>query len=388
MKELSKILEAYHKTDFSKQKAALATVVRVIGSSYRSPGARMYLTEDGHWVGSISGGCLEGDALRKSRVVMQEGIPKVITYDTSEENNSLGAGLGCEGIIHVLLVPLKQESEIMGQLRWIDYQEKETAMATIVQADSVFGLSPGDQIVLDADRKSNAFTDAITDGLEKVLSRRKSFTQNHTNEKGSIEVFYELFEPSVSLMLFGGGYDAQPLSKLAHEIGFQVSVVDDCVAHLIPANFPDAALIGCKSEAIDENVYIKPYSAAVLMYHSYKYDYNALKALIQSSAIYIGILGPKKKGDKMIDQLRKEGVELTDFDLKRIHYPIGLDIGADTPEEIALSIIAEIKSVFSGRKGGMLRYRGSSIHDKDEKTEEVFKQVYSNERAMQISEIE
>ena len=90
----------------------------------------------------------------------------------------------------------------------------------------------------------------------------------------------------------------------------------------------------------------------------------------------------------MIDQLRKEGVELTDFDLKRIHYPIGLDIGADTPEEIALSIIAEIKSVFSGRKGGMLRYRGSSIHDKDEKTEEVFKQVYSNERAMQISEIE
>src|ERR1043165_7739220 len=107
MKDQKAIIEAYRKTDFSQRKAALATVVKVRGSSYRSPGARMLITDDGRWVGSISGGCLEGDALRKARQVMADKQPITITYDTREESNqNLGIGLGCNGIIHVLIEPL------------------------------------------------------------------------------------------------------------------------------------------------------------------------------------------------------------------------------------------------------------------------------------------
>ena len=108
MKELDKIIKAYKSTDFSKHRAALATVIKVTGSSYRSPGARMYITDDGRWVGSISGGCLEGDALRKARKIMENGKANMVTYDTmDDENNELGVGLGCNGIIHVLLEPVK-----------------------------------------------------------------------------------------------------------------------------------------------------------------------------------------------------------------------------------------------------------------------------------------
>ena len=109
MNEIKKILEAYDATDFTKQKAALATVIKVEGSSYRSPGARMYLTDNGRWIGSISGGCLEGDALRKSRKVILDGVPQLVTYDTMDDDaNALGVGLGCNGIIHVLLEPITE----------------------------------------------------------------------------------------------------------------------------------------------------------------------------------------------------------------------------------------------------------------------------------------
>src|SRR5689334_4432220 len=117
MKEFKAILEACKKVDFNQKKAAIATVVKVRGSSYRSPGARMLITDDGKWVGSISGGCLEGDALRKARQVMTEKKPLTVTYDTSEESNqNLGIGLGCNGIIDVLIEPVDSSGQGLPQL--------------------------------------------------------------------------------------------------------------------------------------------------------------------------------------------------------------------------------------------------------------------------------
>src|SRR5687768_8745665 len=110
MKDFKTIVNEYQKIDFTQRKAALATVVKVRGSSYRSPGARMLITDDGKWVGSISGGCLEGDALRKARQVMSSNAPMTVTYDTREESNqNLGIGLGCNGVIDVLIEPINHD---------------------------------------------------------------------------------------------------------------------------------------------------------------------------------------------------------------------------------------------------------------------------------------
>src|SRR5690606_36919576 len=127
------------------------------------------------------------------------------------------------------------------------------------------------------------------------------------------------------------------------------TVLDECVAHLLPINFPDAQLSGCKRNDVTSNIVVKPFSAAVLMSHNYYYDLEVLRQLLPTEIKYIGILGPKKKGDKMLDELESNKIKLTKWDKHRIHNPIGIDIGAESPEEIAFSIIAEIKAKFSGR---------------------------------------
>mgnify|MGYP002713041268 CR=1 FL=1 len=378
MSELKKIIDAYTSTDFKVQKAALATVIKVTGSSYRGPGARMYITDDGKWVGCISGGCLEGDALRKSRKVMNEGVPQMVTYDTTEENNSLGVGLGCEGIIHVLLEPVTLESDIMRHLGWVNSRGNITAIATVFEVSGSEGeIKVSDHWLLDGKNTSlNSLKLDIEENLNEVVASHKSFIKHHEIPHGTIGVFYELFEPPVKLLIFGGGFDAQPVVALATQLGWRVSVVDECVAHLLPLNFPQAELVSCKRDSIVTDVSIEPYSAAVLMSHSYAYDYSVLKSLIATQINYVGILGPKKKGDKMMQQLLKEGVNFTSEITNRIHYPIGLDIGADTPEEIAVSIIAEIKAKFSGRTGRFLKQRKTSIHDKKGELGEISKQSY------------
>src|SRR5690348_1522637 len=137
MKELQAIIDAYKKVDFSQRKAVLATVVKVSGSSYRSPGARMLITDDGRWVGSISGGCLEGDALRKARLVMMDNIPTTITYDTREESNqNLGIGLGCNGVIDILLEPVNPflQNNLIQLFEYIISKEEPVTLATVFNA--------------------------------------------------------------------------------------------------------------------------------------------------------------------------------------------------------------------------------------------------------------
>ncbi|MCR9253637.1 MAG: XdhC family protein [bacterium] len=387
MSELKKIISAFESIDFDEKKAALATVIKVEGSSYRSPGARMHITDNGRWVGSISGGCLEGDALRKSRKVMLDGIPEVVTYDTmDDDNNRLGVGLGCNGIIHVLLEPVSIENiGPFSYLNLINGQDDISAMATVFKGNSL--VNTGERIlinnsgeVLKKDEYS-LLEDLVVNDLISAIGKRRSRTIQVSTDIGQIEVFLEVFEPPIDLLVFGGGFDAQPVSGLANQMGWSVTIIDECAAHLFPINFPTANIKACDRSEVSKNVNIKPYSAAVLMSHNLNYDYEVLTQLIDSNISYIGILGPAKRTDKLMARLEKEG-----FDTKklvqnnRLHSPIGLDIGADTPEEIALSIISEIKARFAGRSGGFLKYRSGPIHNKDQRTGEVFKQVYINQR--------
>lgn len=207
MKDFKAIVAAYKNVDFNQRKAALATVVKVRGSSYRSPGARMLITDDGRWVGSISGGCTEGDALRKARQVMADKKPVTVTYDTREESNqNLGIGLGCNGVIDVLIEPLDaNDSQAIQQFAAFAETQTPTALATIFN-----GLGAGEKLLLTENGEArNTFqsielTELVKPDLQKIFTSRKSQANKYLVHGIEQEVFIELIQPSISVIIFGG----------------------------------------------------------------------------------------------------------------------------------------------------------------------------------------
>ena len=391
MKDFKTIISEYKKIDFSKRKAALATVVKVRGSSYRSPGARMLITDDGRWVGSISGGCLEGDALRKARQVMADKKPITVTYDTREESNqNLGIGLGCNGVIDVLIEPLEGSNDKNSIQLFSRFAGaiKPLAMATIFSG--IDGI--GDKLLITSDQESiSTFTnlklsEIVTNDLLLLFDTRKSEAKIYKTDQYEFEIFIELIQPTISLIIFGGGFDARPVSDLAKSLGWNVSVTDECVAHIAPIFFPTADKLSlCQREFVDRDFNITPYTACVLMSHNYEYDRDVLKKLIKTETPYIGILGPRKRFDKMQQEYSNQNIQLSSFDLQRIHSPIGLDIGAEAPDEIAISIIAEIQSKFANRSGGFLKDNPGPIHQRDLLSDQVFKKINLESGEMQKS---
>lgn len=369
MKDFKTILTEYSKVDVTARKAAVATVVRVRGSSYRSPGARMLITDDGRWVGSISGGCLEGDALRKARQVMLSNQPITVTYDTNEDSNqNLGIGLGCNGIIDVLIEPVDAQdprNPISLYKSFVNIQHP-VALATVFSGKDV-----GEKFLMSSDSQP---TNSIEESLSTLFETRQSRAETFEHEGVTSEVFLELIQPGFSLIIFGGGFDARPVSHLAKSLGWEVQVTDECAAHIAPLFFPTADKLSlCQRQFIDRDFNITPYTACVLMSHNFEYDRDVLKKLLNTSAPYIGIMGPRKRFEKMI-----AGTTLSEDQLSRIHSPIGLDIGAEAPDEIAVAIIAEIQTRFSNRTGGFLKNKPGSIHERDSNSDQVFKQTYLN----------
>jgi xanthine dehydrogenase accessory factor len=383
VKELKTILEAFGEVDFAQRKAALATVMQVKGSSYRSPGARMLMLDNGRWVGSVSGGCLEGDALRKARKVMADGIPQTVTYDTSDEQ-ALGIGLGCNGIIDILLEPIDPEdtNDPISFVKSLLKIKDTTALATVFESADSTRIAVGEKSLLHSDGSNeganSVLNSLVQDKLGKAISSQKSAIYDFETNGGTLKVFIEVIQPTIDLLIFGGGFDAKPVTELGALLGWNVRVSDECVAHLVPINFPKAhEMVSCQKEYVKRDIEITPFTAIVLMSHNFVYDKEVLNQVIDSKAHYIGILGPKKRGDKMLRALRDENeIEPTKEELERLHYPIGLDIGAETPDEIAISIIAEIQARFANRSGGLLKYRSGAIHYRDGKEDQVFKQVY------------
>jgi xanthine/CO dehydrogenase XdhC/CoxF family maturation factor len=367
MKEISRILDVYDQVDFSQRRAALATVVWVEGSSYRRPGARMLITDDGRWEGAISGGCLEGDALRKARQVMLDGEPIVVTYDTMDDSaNSFGVGLGCNGIIDVLIEPINPavESNPITMLREFVQKRDVRALATVIKSDDHSGLTPGKRFVL-TETDASLIPDWLADDIVDVFRTGKPHTQTYSVADGNADIFIERIDPGIELIIMGAGYDVIPVAKLGRELGWQVTVTDDCVAHLAPVRFPVATcVVFADRAAVLDQLTITERSAAVLMSHNFNYDKAVLQSLLMTDIPYIGMLGPRKRFEKMQAEFEKEGVFFTDSNLERVHAPIGLDLGAETPDEIALSIIAEVKSFFSQRTGGSLKHKAGPIHER------------------------
>lgn len=365
MKEIKAIVEAYHKIDFTKNKAALATVVRVEGSSYRRSGARMLITDSGEWIGGISGGCLEGDALKKAKFAMAQNKATMVTYDTTDDDPyQIGVGLGCNGIIDVLLAPLDLQNtnnQVIVLQDCIESREPNVIITVISFKGNFKNILLGDAYKYESDNDFplNFISENLITDINNCLKIEKSESKIYQYQESEITVFIEVIIPATHLIMFGGNYDIYPMVKLAKEVGWRVSVVcNPLKVHKSLFEVADAVIE--KEKGIE--IKIDPYTVALLMAHDYETDFQNMRNLLKTSIKYIGMLGPKKRTDKMFLKLSEEGTSVSDEDLARIATPVGLDIGASNPEEIAISIIAEIKTFFSGRTGQRLKFREGAIY--------------------------
>jgi len=368
MKEINEILKAYSEAKESGKKTALATVVKVEGSSYRQPGARMLVTEDGMLTGAISGGCLEGDALRKALLSINQKQNKLVTYNTSNEDDvEVGLQLGCNGIVHILFEYIDEEvsNNPIQLLQQLELERKEAVIVTVFSLKRN-ALQIGTTLFFRKDspvlNHNNEALSLISD-VKEVLKTKTSFVKKLQEENNS-EALIEYIKPSISLVIAGAGNDIQPLVKMASVLGWKTSIGEGRSTHATAKRFPKASQISVvKPEQFLENIIIDDQTYFLLMTHNYKYDLAVLKLLLETNCHYIGILGPKSKFSRMLDDLLKDGIIVNDEQLSRIHSPIGLDIGAETSEEIALSIVSEIKAVASERAGTSLKYKSGKIHD-------------------------
>ncbi len=374
MKELLQIIKAYDTALHAGKKSALAAVVHVDGSSYRRPGARMMVTDDGELTGAISGGCLEGDALRKAMLVLSQQQSKLITYDTSDEGDAaIGIQLGCEGVIQVLFEPINpnNKNNPIQLLRKAVALRQQSVLVTLFSLQDKKNKQSGTCLLMEANGNISGeipfaeLQDAVMEDVHLAMQQQSSLFKNYQHKNIAVTAFIEFLQPPVSLVIVGAGNDAVPMMQIADTLGWKVTVVDGRGTHAKPERFTAACqVLVSKPEKVVEQIAIDSQTVFVMMTHNYNYDLAMLKVLLQRKVIYIGMLGPKKKLERMLDELRDNGIVLTDEQLNSIYGPVGLEIGAETAEEIALSIIAEIKAVLSNKTGGLLRNKQDVIHSR------------------------
>ncbi len=373
MKELQNILKTFEQTQNSNQSIALATLVKAQGSTYRRPGARMLMTSEGQMVGSLSGGCLEGDVFEQAQSVMTSGKPIVVQYDTMSDDDIIwGLGLGCNGIVQILIERVEEEN-FFNPLAFVSdcfHQRQSGVLATVFHVEGEIKSEIGTRLIVYPDRtiKSNIedtdLVAQIRDDAWKALNDNRSTVKAYPLLAGKAEVFIEVIQPPVPLMIFGAGHDAIPLVRLAQELGWYVTIIDNRQTDGTQERFSSAdEVILCRPEGVSESVSLNNRTMAVVMTHNYLHDLEILKTLLPSPVQYLGILGPKSRTEKLFQDLKEQGITPTEKQMQRLYSPVGLDIGADTPEEIALSIVAEIQSVLANHSGGSLRNKLGSIHD-------------------------
>jgi xanthine/CO dehydrogenase XdhC/CoxF family maturation factor len=379
MKDVRDIFHALDERRVTGEAAALATVVHVEGSAYRREGAKLLLTPTGEMIGSISAGCLEGDVLEWTRHVLKRGEPVLRRYDlTSEDELVWGFGMGCNGKIDVLIEPLPLVRPYLDRARQAFEQERAVALATLVGVPENSGLTLGAKRLIPIEGSpwgtlGEATLDAAVERDARALlasGRSKTLTYDPAQLGGScaswtepVRVFIDCLLPPPQIVVFGAGADAVPLVRLAKDAGFRVTVVDHRPKFLTPERFPWAdRLILAHPEEAPKHLALAPGTSVVLLTHNFHADAKLLAWLLASPAGYIGLLGPKERRELLLRNVREQGIELPPDALQKLYAPVGLDIGAEGPEQIALSIVSEILAVRNRRAGTFLRDRRKPIH--------------------------
>ena len=341
------------------ERAVLATVVDLKGSGYRLPGARMLIRANGDATGTVSGGCLEADVMERAKRVLETGRAEVFTYDTTTHEDSVfSLNMGCRGVLRVLMEAVDRDSETIRTIRSV-YDQREAVWGAVVIRSESNAIPVGHRIGLG---EAVSELPAIGDDLRTFADSHSNYeTVTYEVEDSFVEVAFERISPPVQLYIFGAGADAVPLADAAYGLGWEVNVCDHRPAFLTEERFPKCdALVGLDGD-VEPEWDVDDLTAFVLMNHNYDRDKAMLPGALQSKAFYIGALGPKKRTQQMMSEL---GDPFTDDELLRLRAPAGLDIGGDTPEAIAISIVAEIQSVLKHRNGGPLRDREAPIYDR------------------------
>ena len=339
------------------RRAALATVTRIHGSAYRRPGAKFLIREDGSTSGSVSGGCLEADVREVGLAVVREGKPRLLHYDTGSDDRAVfGLGLGCNGSVDIFVQRVTDTGDLAAarRIRELLGGDEPFSISTVLDGDH-----SGCVAVASADGEpSGSFGDPALGGqiaaAASVLVRRRAGSAVH--EVGGNQVFTEVLVPPPQLVLFGAGDDALPLARFALDVGLRVMAVDHRPAFLSAGRFPDAVRrLALRPEDGTAPLRLGTRTCAVVKTHSLEKDREWVRQLVATDVRYIGVLGPRARTEEILRQAQAASDG-------RVFGPVGLDVGAEGPEQVALSIVAEVLAVWSGRSARHLREREGPIH--------------------------
>jgi xanthine/CO dehydrogenase XdhC/CoxF family maturation factor len=355
-KETAEILARLAEVRAGGRRAALATVVRIAGSAYRRPGAKFLIEETGDTLGSVSGGCLEADVREVARGVLETGRPRLRHYSTGgDEDIVWGLGLGCNGFVDVFIQPATEgpPAELAGDLRELLAGDSPFVAATVVEGEDL-----GSLLVMEADgtvHGSLGSTDLDALAAEHAGGLTAA-GRSRVQEIAARGVFFEVLPPPPHLIVAGAGDDARPLVAYAADAGFRVTVIDHRPALLEPAWFPQAArLVLARPE--DPGLVLPPAgrSLAVVKAHSLAQDREWARRLLAAGLPYVGMLGPQARTESILREIGMPGEG-------RVFGPVGLDLGADGPRQVALAIVAELLAFIAGREPRHLCERKDAIH--------------------------
>jgi xanthine dehydrogenase accessory factor len=369
MQEHARMMAAFSDLQGADGVCVLATVVGTRGSSYRSPGARMLILPDGSRIGAVSGGCLEGELCRRAHWWTSESPAVLKTFDTSTQEDNEGFGLGCGGGIDLLLERLDRDDAMLERLlsqatvthpllaqQRVNESREAAALAVVLEATATSGLRVGERFA----REHAQQYPELAGLLERAVETGYSFTAElRESPLAGCRIFFEALTPPVQMLVCGAGTDAQPMAAQAAALGWSVVVLDQRADFARAARFPDAHVIVARDAAALEHLRLDQRTSAIVMSHSFAQDTFFLESLLRQPLGYLGVLGSRRR---TLDLLARLGRDAMPPDL---HAPAGLDIGAETPEQIALSILSEVQATFAGRPGGALRERDGSIHGRE-----------------------
>lgn len=375
MHELTAIVLAQQKSKQAGVTTFLATIVNTFGSTYRQKGAKMLLTEQGEMIGTLSGGCVENDILHHSKHTSLS--PVLITYDATQADEVIwGFGLGCEGKVQILLERLGESNGFcpVNLISQCFQSKKLGAMATIFAQQGTIKAEIGTRFLIYPDDSTytniedQELLQAIATDTITAKNNQTTTVYEYQLSHGSVQVFIEVIKPPTSLIIFGAGRDALPLVQLAQAIGWEVTIVDCRAQPETYQRFSCAdEVILTRREILNQQISVGENTVAVVMTHNYFDDYHIIKYLLPSSIAYLGIMGSKHRINKILTALNPPEKQL-----HKLYSPIGLNLGANSPSEIAMAIIAEIQAVLNQCDPHFLKDHFQPLHPRNEI---IFKQM-------------
>jgi xanthine dehydrogenase accessory factor len=363
-REIERFLAAIRRAQAAGERVAVATIVRVKGSAYRREGTHMLIRLDGTYECALSGGCLEPSVAEAAVRVIETGEPVVVNYDLADDS-LWGLGMGCSGAIDVRIERL-DELEHDAPLRlWLDVLERGESAALVTPLAG----GSGRLLVRPGAESHGHLSDPLMENEALSRSRMRlgaAFPQSGVERIGSGEVFCEISTPAPELVVFGANSDAAPIARQAWVLGFSVTMVDVRSSYVTADRFPSARLVAAHYSEFASAVPLAPGSFVLVMNHHLERDEESLRYALDSGATYIGVLGPRPRYQNLLTGLAAKGYTPSASSLARVHSPVGLSIGAETPEEVAVSILAEILAVRRGFEGGSLSGFTGSLHAPDD----------------------